>query len=248
MPKQKLSKKIIHLCIIFIIIIAIIFTAIMFILKYDEQGEINMPFNLNKINIISTIDGKDMQDESNKWNIEITQNNDLNLYIERNEKYRKQEVIKYVKINNITVLEKPKIGDIKIYKPINDELVLYKNIEENSVSELEYVGAQATNNKNMEISNQGGVIQFRCSNLNIGTYISNEDEEINYKDLIKKINIKEEDIIAKIAFDLIICLNSGKAFKAEVILKIPNEGIVENGKQGLEINDLNDIVFKRVNI
>ena len=100
----------------------------------------------------------------------------------------------------------------------------------------------------MEISNQGGVIQFRCSNLNIGTYISNEDEEINYKDLIKKINIKEEDIIAKIAFDLIICLNSGKAFKAEVILKIPNEGIVENGKQGLEINDLNDIVFKRVNI
>ena len=126
--------------------------------------------------------------------------------------------------------------------------MLYKNIEENSVSELEYVGAQATNNKNMEISNQGGVIQFRCSNLNIGTYISNEDEEINYKDLIKKINIKEEDITAKIAFDLIICLNSGKAFKAEVTLKIPNEGIVENGKQGLEINDLNDIVFKRVNI
>ena len=245
---QKLSKKIIHLCIIFIIIIAIIFTAIMFILRYDEKGEINMPFNLNKINIISTIDGKDMQDESNKWNIEITQNNDLNLYIERNENYRKQETIKCVKINNITVLEKPTIGDIKIYKPINDELVLYKNIEENSVSELEYVGAQATNNKNMEISNQGGVIQFRCSNLNIGTYISNEDEEINYKDLIKKINIKEEDITAKIAFDLIICLNSGKAFKAEVTLKIPNEGIVENGKQGLEINDLNDIVFKRVNI
>ena len=245
---QKLSKKIIHLCIIFIIIIAIIFTAIMFILKYDEQGEINMPFNLNKINIISTIDGKDMQDESNKWNIEITQNNDLNLYIERNENYRKQETIKCVKINNITVLEEPTIGDIKIYKPINDELVLYKNIEENSVSELEYIGAQATNNKNMEISNQGGVIQFRCSNLNIGTYISNEDEEINYKDLIKKINIKEEDITAKIAFDLIICLNSGKAFKAEVILRIPNEGIVENGKQGLEINDLNDIVFKRVNI
>ena len=66
---QKLSKKIIHLCIIFIIIIAIIFTAIMFILKYDEKGETNMPFNLSKINIISTIGGEDVADEANKWNI-----------------------------------------------------------------------------------------------------------------------------------------------------------------------------------
>ena len=243
---QKLSKKIIHLCIIFIIIIAIIFTAIMFILKYDEKGETNMPFNLSKINIISTIGGEDVKDEANKWNFKIDLNNDLNLYIEKNNKYHKQETIKCVKINNIKILEEPKIGEIKIYKPINDELVLYKNIEENSVSELEYVGATSTNNKNMEISNQGGVIQFRCSNLNIGTYVSNEDEEINHNELIKKINVTEQDIAAKIAFDIIICLNSGKSYKAEVTLKIPNEGIVENGKQGLEINDLNDVVFKRI--
>ena len=243
---QKLSKKIIHLCIIFIIIIAIIFTAIMFILKYDEKGETNMPFNLSKINIISTIGGEDVADEANKWNIKIDLNNDLNLYIEKNEKYRKQETIKCVKINNIKVLEEPKIGEIKIFKPINDELLLYKNIEENVVSELEYVGATSTNNKNMQISNQGGVIQFRCSNLNIGTYVSNVDEEIKHNELIKKINVKEEDITSKIAFDLIICLDSGKSYKAEVDIKIPNEGIVENGKQGLEINDLNDVVFKRI--
>ena len=198
---QNLSKKIIHLCIIFIIIIAIIFTAIMFILKYDEKGETNMPFNLSKINIISTIGGEDVADEANKWNIKIDLNNDLNLYIEKNEKYRKQETIKCVKINNIKVLEEPKIGEIKIFKPINDELLLYKN---------------------------------------------NVDEEIKHNELIKKINVKEEDITSKIAFDLIICLDSGKSYKAEVDIKIPNEGIVENGKQGLEINDLNDVVFKRI--
>lgn len=81
--KQKLSKKIFNIVIIIVIIVAIIFTALMMILNYKENGEKNMPFNISKISIISTVDGKDNEDQTNKWNLQVNQNNDIYIYIEK---------------------------------------------------------------------------------------------------------------------------------------------------------------------
>ena len=67
LSKQELSKKVIHICIISIIIIGIIFTALILILKYDEKGETNMPFSISKITIISTVDGRDVENPQAKW-------------------------------------------------------------------------------------------------------------------------------------------------------------------------------------
>ena len=90
-------------------------------------------------------------------------------------------------------------------------------------------------------------IALRCAQNKIGTYSSNEDEEINYNELLKKINIKEEDLSATISFDIILKLDSGKVFKAENInLNIPNPSIIEQGKVGIEIEETNKIVFKRI--
>ena len=42
-------------------------------------------------------------------------------------------------------------------------------------------------------------------------------------------------------------LDSGKVFKAENInFNIPNPGIIEQGKVGIEIEETNKIVFKRI--
>ena len=61
MASQRLSKKMFNICIVCIIIVVIIFIAIMLILNYDVNGEANMPFEVSKISVISTVDGKDVE-------------------------------------------------------------------------------------------------------------------------------------------------------------------------------------------
>ena len=247
MANQRFSKKILNICIICIIIIAIIFTAVMLILNYDEKGETNMPFKVSKISIVSTINGQDVENSESKWDINVIQNNDVYIYIEKNDEYKKQETIKSVKLENITIAEKPEIGDIKIYKPISNDTVLFENKDENVVNELEYKGTKSTDAKKLQISNQGGVLIFRCANNNIGTYTSNDDAEINYNNLISKLNISENSLISKIKFNITITLNSGKVFRADdVEIQVPNDGIANNGTVGHEYTNLQSIVFKRI--
>ena len=247
MPNQRFSKKILNICIIFVIIVAIIFTAVMLILNYDEKGETNMPFKISKISIVSTVNGQDVENLEAKWHINVIQNNDIYIYVEKNDEYKKQETIKSIKLDNIAVVKNPEVGEIKIYKPALNENVLFENTDENIIEELEVKGTKSTDAKKFEISNQGGVMTFRCANNNIGTYMSNDDEEINYNNLISKLNIDENSLISRIKFNITITLNSGKIFKAEnVEIQIPNEGIKENGTVGHEYLDLQSIVFKRI--
>ena len=81
----------------------------------------------------------------------------------------------------------------------------------------------------------------------MGKYISNDDTQINYEELLKKINVKEEDIKVNLHFDLIINLDSGKSFKAEdITISVPNSDLINKGKVGKEIAFPEGIVFKRI--
>lgn len=243
---QKLSKKIFNLCMISVIIVFIFFTALILMLRYRENGETNMPFGLSKISIVSTIDGKDNEDSANRWNLNVTQNNDIYLYISKNENYTKTEIIKNITITNIQI-QKPQIGEIKIYKPSQNENAITKNVDENIASEIVFVGDSSTNIRNLKISNQGGVIAFRCANINVGNFISNDEESLEYKNLLTKLNVDETDLKARICFDIIIELNSGKKYKAESVeVILPVDGIKEKGTTSLELTDLDTIIFKRV--
>lgn len=99
---------------------------------------------------------------------------------------------------------------------------------------------------NLKISNQGGKIAFRCANLNVGKYVSNQGTEIKYDDILNKMKITYEDLKAVINFDLEIKLNSGKKYSANIKLDIPTEDVINKGTTGKEITDLRDIVFKRI--
>ena len=244
---QRLSKKIFNICIIIVIIVAIIFVALMMILNYAENGETNMPFNLSKITIISTVDGKDVGDETNRWNLQVNQNNDIYIYIAKNENYKKTQTIKSVTINNFNIKVAPGEGNITIYKPSVNEVSIFKNLDENIAQEIVINGDTSTDIQNLKISNQGGIVAFRCANNNLGTYISNDDEEINYKNLLGKMNINEESLRTKITFDMAIELNSGTKFKAESIeVEIPIDDITKEGTTSLEITNLDSIIFKRI--
>ena len=244
--KQKLSRKIFNLCMIIVIIIIIVFTAFVMVLRYRENGETNMPFNLSKISIISTIDGKDIEDSEHRWNLQVAQNNDIYIYINRNENYKRTETIKNITINNFEI-ENPKIGEITIYKPAENQNAITKNSEENIDSEIIFTGTKETNIRELKISNQGGIVAFRCANNNVGNFISNDEEFLDYKNLLSKLNIDENDLQTRICFDIIIELNSGKKYKAESVeVRFPVEGIKELGTTSVELTDLDAIIFKRI--
>ena len=59
-------------------------------------------------------------------------------------------------------------------------------------------------------------------------------------------NIKEEEIKAKISFDLKLELDSRITFKATLEQDIPIEEIVEKGRTTKEIVELKNVVFKRL--
>lgn len=243
--KYLIGKKSFHICMIIIIIAIILFTLGIIMLKYSVEGETNMPFNLKQVTIISSSIGKDKEPGENKWAFNIDQNNDIYLYIEKNKKYGKEEAIRSILIDNIQVQKQIEKGTISLYRPNTlEEGGTFKNSQENKVENIEYLGALETDLKNLKVSNQGGIIVFRYANENLAEYVSNDDE-INHNELLKKSGIKEEELKAKINFDVTIKTENDKEFKAKLSFDLPVSGILESGTTSQEITDLKDIIFKR---
>lgn len=243
---QKGMKNAIHISIIALILIAIAFTALMIILRYDEDGETNMPFEVSKIIITCITDGEDIEDNKNRWNKNISQNTDIYIYIEKNKEYKKTETIENVIIKNMTVADAPKKGKLTFLRPSNNENLVFENKDEYKLPEIVFKGDMETQTQNLKISNQGGKVAFRCANLNVCNYVSNQGKEIKYDDILSQMKVTYEDLKAVINFDLEIKLNSGKKYSANIKLDIPTEDVINKGSTGKEITDLKNIVFKRI--
>ena len=245
--KNIVNKKAFHVILISVIIITLLFILVLTMLDYNENGETNMPFNLTKISIISTSEGIDKVSEGNKWAFDINQNNDIFLYIEKNDNYGETEIIKDIVLDNFNTSINELSGEIKIFKPdSSSENQIFTNKEENVENTIKYLAGTESKFKNLQISNQGDVLAFRCSNINVKSYESNDEEEINHGELLKKAGVTMEQITGTLTFDITINLNSGKSYKANVKLDIPAGDIIENATANKEITDLDDIVFKRI--
>lgn len=243
---KKLTKsKSFHICMIMMIVVVILFIVGMLILRYHVEGETNMPFELTKITMISSQEGISDGQTDTKWSYDVHQANDIYLYIDKNDNYRKTEIIQSVMIDNIQV-EADNTEHIKIYKPdAQEEKVIFKYKDEDIVESLEYLGDVESDLKNLKISNQGGIIAFRCSNNYVTKYKSN-DEEINHNELLKKANIANESLQMKVSFSLTIKLEDGKEYQAEVKVDLPSGNVVEEGNTSIEVTNLEDIIFKRI--
>ena len=245
--KNITEKKSFHLIVITIIMVILFFILGVTILDYNENGESNMPFNISKISIISTSEGIDKTSEGNKWAFDINQNNDIFIYIKKNDGYGKTETIKSVVLDNFQVSKQSEKGEMKIFKPDpTSQVQIFTNKEENVQNSLEYSAGTESNFKNLQISNQGDKLAFRYSNSNVASYESNEEEEINHSELLKKAGVTLEDLKGTLNFDITINLDSGKIFKATVKLDLPVGDIIENASQSQEITNFEDVVFKRI--
>lgn len=243
--KDLTKTKSFHICMIIVIIVVILFVVGLLVLRYNVEGEINMPFELTKIAIISSQEGISDGQTDTKWSYDVHQANDIYLYIDKNDNYHKTEIIKSVSIDNIQI-EANNTDNVKIYKPdAQEEKVIFKYKDENIVENLEYFGDVKSDLKNLKISNQGGIIAFRCSNNYVTKYKSN-DEEINHNELLKKSNITNESLQIKLNFSLTIKLEGGKEYQAQIKVDLPTGNVVQDGNTSTEITNFENVIFKRI--
>lgn len=267
MINQNIKQRI-KFSVIMTVIIILISIAIFTVVKYQVEGEKNMPFNLGKIIVISSAvttseeniqeensinetnveveNQKNIQEENYLWKEKVIQTNDVYIYLDKNINFKEDEVIKNIRIENIKILQNVKIGKIQVYMPNSLDNELYKYTNNFLVnSTLTYKGALADNKKNLEIGNQGGCVCLSFANVGIGVYKSNEDEVIEQGGFIlDKMNITNEDLKCKVSFDLVIEV-SDKSYKGNIVLDLPAGEVVGNKASHVEITNFENVIFKR---
>ncbi len=245
MDKEKL-KQTIKLCVAVFVFAIIILLVVTVMIRYQVEGDKNMPFNLSKVIIISTAEGTETEGKK-KWNFDVYQNNDLYIYLDKNENYVGDEkVIKSVRLENINITKAPNKGEIKVYMPNSVEGRLYSNEEEYLVNgSLEYKGAGESDSKALEVGSNGGNVLIRFSNTGLGTYSSDGDKEIVHDGtLLEKVDVTDEDIKFNISFDLVITVDNC-SYRANLNYTLPCGNIIEEGTSSIEQTDFSNVVFKR---
>ena len=243
--KYLTSRKSFHVAMIIVILAVILFVVGILVLRYNVEGETNMPFELSKISVISSSGGNSLEAVDTRWKYSIYQSNDIYLYIDKNSNDAETEAISSILINNIHV-DGQNSDKVKIYRPDSQaESQMFVNQDTNVVEQIEYKGAMESNLKNLEISNQGGLIVFRCLYDNLDEYSSNDDV-INYQELLSKTGITNEELKAKLTFDFTIKTENGKEYNTNISLDIPIGDVVGQGTTSMEITDMSGFIFKRI--
>ena len=97
MEKQKIFKR----CAFIAVVVILITIALTIMLKYEVEGEQSLPYAIDKILMVSTVDGDFVDDSEHIWNINVTEINDLYMYISQLLriliwiKNHKKEMLKY---------------------------------------------------------------------------------------------------------------------------------------------------------
>lgn len=247
---EKDKKEKLKLAVTLTLIVIAFGIAITIMLKYSQEGETNMPFNLSEIIVVSSAEGvtKAENPDNYKWNLNIMQYNDIYLQIVKNEQYDKNAYIENVAIENFSFTD-PKIGNIRVYMPSSTEGSLFSYDNSYLIQRsLTYKGAESSNTKTLQISSQGGIILFRAVNTGIGEYVSNDDAEISHDGtLITKTNTTLEDLKYSISFDIVIDTNIA-TYRGNVNIELPCGDILTEGTSQLDEKDCSNIVFKRENV
>lgn len=245
MDKEK-KKQMIKMSIAIIILVIIILLVITIMIRYQVEGDKNMPFNLSKVILISTAEGNETKGKK-KWNFDVFQNNDIYFYIDKNENYWGEEkTIKSVAIENINITKAPIKGEIKTYMPNSVEGRLFDYSDEYMVNDkLEFKGAEKSNPQTLEIGSNGGNLLLSFSNTGLGTYSSDKDDEITHDGtLLEKIGVTNEEIGFEVSFDIVITVDNC-SYRGNLNFKLPCGNLLEEGTCSIEKTNFDDVIFKR---
>lgn len=242
--KEKKSKIIKKYIFISFLALSIIISTLL-IVKYNVEGEKNLPFEIEKISIKSSLDTRSNQSE-NIWDLNIIQNNDVYIYFKKNEKLDSE--VQKIRIENLKIKRNKEIGQTKLFIPTsNDIKTNFKNsTEDYSKKGIEYTVNTVDNMEKQEISQNGGMLAFRISNQDLAEYVSNEETDLQYDGtLLQKAGITEQDIKITASMDIIIEISKKEKYKGTLTLELPVEDFNEKSILGIEKTDVSDIIFKR---
>ena len=219
---------------------------------YNKTGEKNMPFQVSEIIIVSTArryEGEataPIEENGSIWNFQVVQNNDM--YIEIKNNAKNNEKIKNIKISNIEITQKPAKGTIRAFMPNSVEGSRYTYTDEYEVKDsLTYRGSEENSYKDLHINRNGGKLSISFANRDLGNYSSGDDTEVTYDGkMLSRMECSDEDIRFKIAFDLTIELEDGRAYLGRIEADVNCDGLVENGTTQVDIKDFSNVVFKRI--
>ena len=243
MEKNKIIKK----CAFFACVAIMILFAVLIVLRYEVEGEKKLPYKLSKILLVSTVDGKANEDSENLWNIDVTQTNDIFIYIDSDGITK--ETIKEISLENFNLVKAPQKGSIQILRPTSDLDNLYSNSVQNYLNDkIVYQGAKLDDMKSLEVSNNGGVVGFRLALNELGNFVSNDENlEVIYDGrLLSNLGISLDEIKLTLNFDIIITTNENISYKGTLSLDMPTDEIIEKGASKIEVTDFSNIVFKRM--
>ena len=214
--------------------------------KYDAEGEKVLPYSIEKILVVSTVNGNVVDDPQNMWNVGVTQINDIYIYINKT-LLDGDAVIKEIKLDNFTLNKAPQKGKVKLLRPTGELSNLYTYSEQDYFnSEIVYTGDKIDDMKSLEISNNGGMLGFRLSLEDLGEYVSNDAQEITYDGkLLSNLGINIEQIKFNVSFDITITTSDDISFKGNLKLDLPIDTVIEEGSSNKEITNFDDVIFKR---
>lgn len=240
------GKKIVHICVILGIIVLILIIAGIIMLRYQVEGETNLPFELTKMIVVSTAESNEIEAAADtKWNFSVNQYNDIYLEIQKNDEYTKNTNIKNIIFENFVIEKNSGAENIKLYransegKVVEDEAHLVGN-------SLTYKGEKETNLDELKISNQGSIILLRSVNQNVCEVRSNDEEIVHGGTLLAKGNANLEDLIYKLSFDVVIETSRDIKYKGTISIELPTGDVQTQGKTQLEKTDFSDVIFKRM--
>lgn len=240
------GKKIVHICVILGIIVLILIIAGIIMLRYQVEGETNLPFELSKMIVVSTAKSNEIEAVADtKWNFSVNQYNDIYLEIQKNDEYTKNINIKNITFENFVIEKNSGAENIKLYRA-NSEGKVVEDEAHLVGSSLTYKGEKETNLDELKISNQGSIILLRSVNQNVCEVRSNDEEIIHDGTLLAKGNANSEDLNYKLSFDVVIETSRDIKYKGTISIELPTGDVQTQGKTQLEKTDFSDVIFKRM--
>ena len=246
------GKNFLKKLLFWVFLVIVIIAVAIIIVKYQVEGEKQMPYSIEKISVTSRVEATSNPEIVDKWSIDLKENNDILIYFKKNDE-ETERTIKEIKLDNFKIEQKPVIGNIVVYRPTGDAgLDLYKDSKTNLLEKnITYLGASVDTPKALEIRNEGGMMCFRVSLEDIGNFELeyNDGETIAYDgSLLERIGVNNEDMSFKFSFDIYITLDNNVTYQGNIEIDLPSGDIIKEKEfERVYIEkDLENVIFKRV--
>lgn len=243
LEKKKVIKKYVF---VFFICVIILITAFIMV-RYYVEGEENMPFKLDRIIIRSSIDSSEV-DKDNLLKTGLSQENDIFIYIAKENNADKKIKISKVEIQNIKITKASEKYNYKVFLPVSNNIsTMYKDSSKDYLKEkIEYLAGSADSSERHIINEDGGRIAFRISNQSIGSFELSKDNGVTYNgELLTELGIKEEELAFNVYMELIIETTEGIRYKTELDFDMPADKFGKSSTKSKTITDFTDVIFKR---